>query len=95
MEIRKRLLNTLTCHTIVLTVMLLLTPYANNGQTPTPNVKVVNTASQPVPVTGSIKVANGTSEPIPVTGTVNVANLTSAPLPVSGAVTVSNPVVVS
>ena len=51
---------------------------------PPQNVTVVNSPSQPVPVTGTISVG---SEPVPVTGTVNVGN---EAVPVTGTVSVGN-----
>jgi hypothetical protein len=78
---------------ILFGAVVLLTPYPGRGQAPpipgapTQNVKVVNTPSEPLPVTGSVNVTN----PVTVSGSVNVAN----PVTVSGSVNVSNPVTVS
>lgn len=61
---------------ILFGAVVLLTPDSGHGQPPpspgppTQNVKVVNTPSEPVPVTGSVNVSN----PVTVSGTVNVGN---------------------
>ena len=75
---------------ILFGAVVLLTPYSGHGQPPpgpgqpTQNVKVVNTESEPMPVTGSVNVLN----PVTVSGSVNVSN----PVTVSGTVDVGNTV---
>jgi hypothetical protein len=68
-------------------------PEATPTQVPPPlNVKVINTTSEPVPVSGTVtvgnlgssplavQVVNTSNEPATVTGTVNVTNQASSPL---------------
>jgi hypothetical protein len=89
MKILKQSLIVFVGQIILIAALVLIIPHSGHGQPPpgpgqpTQNVKVVNPASEPVPVTGTVTVANLGSSPLPVTGTVTVSNLGTNPLPVS------------
>lgn len=54
-------------------ILLPLTPVA--AAPPTQDVRITNSTSSPVPVTGTVNVG-GVASPVPVTGTVNVGTVT-------------------
>jgi len=69
-------------------VVVLIAPNAGEAQKQPTSVKITNTPSEAVPVTGSVNVSN----PVTVTGTVNLSNPPSEPVPVTGIVNIGNAV---
>ena len=72
----ERRLNVFAFQILIFGMVVLLHLQFSYGQktpSPTPNVKIVNTSEEPVPVTGSVNVSN----PVIVSGTVNLGNTVS------------------